>query len=203
MAGATDEHGLIYEPDQLTRARELLLWQQRERPRIDALVASFAAGAQLAENTMFAVLIGASTFDGAEGVTLDRWGEIVGEFRGGLDETEFRKFIRLRIRINTEHPSEDAMYEILSEAVDPSPVTTQIIADGIVYQVDGEDGLDRSISAHAAALIRDFRPIALYAPVVEFVTDHFALDWEADAPFLTDGTGTAVLAELTFSGRSR
>lgn len=223
MATHPEEHLLIYEPDQAARAAELLLWQQKAKPRLAALVKALGAGAQLSENTIWAVIVGATTLAGAEGVSLDRWGEMIGEYRGGLDEEDYRRFIALRGRVNTEHPSQDAMFEVLFGADDPpargavypsvpgAPFASgsHLIADGIVYQVESEDFLDNSVAAHAGALIRDFRPAGIVAPIVEYTVSHFALDWEASDPIkptpppITLGTGTGVLARLIYSGRSR
>ena len=207
MATATDEHVLIYEPNQAARAAELLLAQHRGKARIEAFVASLAKAAQLHENTIWAVIIGAATIDGAEGESLERWGEIVGEFRGGLGEEDYRKFIGLRIRVNTEHPSEDAMWTVLSEAVDPSTVGSYLVADGIVYLVASEAWLDESIATHAAALIRDFRPAAIYAPIVEQVTLIEERIGTVAVPGTTIGSladrGTPIIGKLLYSGRSR
>jgi hypothetical protein len=203
-----------------------MLWQHASKPRLQAIVAAFAAGAQHSENLIFAVIVGATTVGGAEGASLDRWGEVVGEFRGGLaDDEDYRRFIALRVRVNTEHPSTDAMWEILFGRADPpergavypsipgSPFASGsfLVADGIIYQVESVDFLDDSVAAHAGALIRDFRPAGIYAAVVEYPYEHFAFSWEASDP--TKPTpqpfgsiadpGTAVLARLIYNGRSR
>lgn len=163
-----NEHLIVYVPDHADRAQALLLWQDRDKPRIKALVRAFGAGAQLAESTGFAIITGA-TLDAAEGATLDRWGELVGERRGGLDVEDFRRFIELRIRVNTEHPGTDEMWEVVDAAVDPSTVRSYLVADGIIYLVTSADWLPDSIVAHAAGLVRDFRPMSYYAAVVEQV----------------------------------
>lgn len=206
MATHPEEHNLIYEPDQAKRAQELLLWQQSDKARLIAFVRALAAGAQLAENTTWAVIVGSTTLAGSEGVNLERWGDVVGEVRGGLtNQEEYRKFINLRVRVNSEAPSEDAMWAVLDAAVDPSIVTSHYVADGIVYQVASLDWTDDAQAAHAGALIRDFRPTGTYAGVMEYVPDHFALDWEANAPVIAglSSPGTAVVSRLIYDGRSR
>jgi hypothetical protein len=199
-----DEHVIVYEPNQRARAFELLLWQHKDKERIVAFVKALAAGAQLAENTSWAVIAGGSTVDAAEGATLERWGELVGERRGGLDHEQFRKFIGLRIRVNTEAPSENAVGAVLAEAVDPSVVSSYLVADGIVYQVTSAAFLDQALATHAGALVRDFRPAAIYAAVVEVLaTDMFELGTVA-APGSILGTVASpgeVLGRLIYAGR--
>lgn len=203
MAVSPDEHLVVYQPDQAGRALDLLLWQDRGRPRIEALVTALGKGAQLLENTSWAVIVGATTIDGAEGVNLDRWGNMIGEARGGLDEEAYRTFIDLRILVNTTFPSEDNLWTVMSQAVDPGVLVALHIAGGIIYQFDAGPELPLSLAAHAGALLRDYRAAGIFAALVGYVDDHFALDWETTAPVLTDGTGTARVAELIYSGWSR
>lgn len=193
---------MVLEPDQAARALELLLWQQRGKARLEAFVRALAAGAQLEEFTAWAVLIGAG-LDAAEGETLARWAEIVGEDPRNLGPEQLRKFVGLRIRVNTEHPGDNAVGAVLAEAVWPSQVTAYAVADGIVYQVESGSFLTDGVGYHAGALVRDFRPAAIYAAVAEFVTtDHFALDWEVDGPLLYDDhTSGGVIGRLLYSGR--
>lgn len=212
-----EEHLLIYEPNHARNAADLLYWQHKGKPNIEGLVAAMAAGAQLAENTSWSVIIGASTIAGAEGVSLDKWGGVVGEFRGGLGEDDYRRFIGLRIRVNTENASEDVMSSILYEAVRPSVRGNQFgsgvhaVADGIVFQVESETFLDDVIVAHTGALMRDARIVGNYNAVVEYTVNHFAFSWEASDPTKpTPATfaglsipGTGVFPRLIHSGRGR
>lgn len=216
MSTHVDEHLLIYNPDNAADALGLLLWQHKGKPRIEALVAALAAGAQLQENTIWAVIIGATTLAGAEGKNLDRWGALVGEFRGGLDEEQYRKFISLRIRVNTEFPNEDNVASVLFEAVDPSvrgnPFGSAMhyLADGVKIHVQSDEAfLDEAVKTHVGALMRDFRPAATFMAVVESVTDHFAFSWEATDPVKPTPEpfaglsipGTGVISRLIYSGR--
>lgn len=201
MSVAPDEHGYVLQPNWAAEGLGLLLWQLH-KPRIEALVRALAAGAQLAEHTNWAVLVGAG-LDAVEGETLDRWGELVGQRRGGLAHESLRTLLELRIRVNTEHPGEDAVGGVLSDAVWPSTVTAYTVADGIVYQVESAAFLAEALGYHAGALVRDFRPAGIYAAVVEFVTeDHFALDWETTGPLLYDDeTSGGVIGRLLYGGR--
>ena len=209
MATHPEEQLYIYEPEQDARARELLLWQHQGKPRLTALVEAFAAGAQLAENTSWAVLVGATTVQGAEGATLDRWGELAGEFRGGLTDAQFRRFLDLRVQANSLFPNEDLLYTVLKSAVsavEPTEVALFPSAPGgikaIVYS---RDWLGDSLQAHTAALIHTLRPAGTIAPVIETIPGHMALDWEPTPPVIPSiasaPASTAYISSLIYSGR--
>jgi hypothetical protein len=170
MALAPDQYLVVFEPNQAGKALDLLLWQDKGKTNLEGLVFALAKGAQLAEATSFAVIAG-SLLDSAEGVTLDRIGEIVGEPRGALNHEQFQPFIGLRIAANTAFPSEDTVWTMLSEAVDPSDLTSYRIADGVVYVVTSDDFLSSPIASHTGLLIRDIRPAGQFVAVTEQVTD--------------------------------
>jgi hypothetical protein len=200
-------HLLTYIPNHAELASDLLLWQHKGKRNIEAFVAALAAGAQLQEETTFAVFLGSSTIDGAEGANLDRWGAIVGEARGELGEEAYRRFIDLRIRVNTEFPSRDAMWTVLASAVAPSKLSSSDVADGIIYRVDSEgDWLPSSIAAHAAGLLRDFRPVAIYAPIVEQLVGRTVQIGTVAQPGTLIGTVASpspeLIGKLLYSGRS-
>lgn len=203
-----DEHVIVYEPNQEARAHELSLWQDSDKPRLMAALSAFAAGAQLAENTSWAVIAGGSVREAAEGETLDRWGELVGEERGGLGHEDYQRFIGLRIRVNTEHPGEQAMYEVVRDAVAPSTVSRYLVADGIVYDVWSLGAfVAEPIRAHTGALVRDFRPMAIYAAVTEQIADSYIAIGTVGTPGTTIGSisspGAEPLGRLIYDGRTR
>lgn len=206
MSLGPDDHLMLHEPDHRGKAADLLLWQHKGKPNLEALVRAFGAGTQLLEETIWAVVVGGG-LDAAEGVTLDRWGELVGELRGALEHEDYRKFIGLRIRVNTEHPSFGAMAAVLASAVDPSELESYLVADGIVYVVQsGPTFLDDSIASHAGALIRDFRPAGIYAAVTEQVEDGAFIGEEGDEGTLIGSIaspGPNIIGRLIYSGRSR
>lgn len=201
----TEEHLVVYRPDHEARAQDLLLRQFQDKPRMAAAAASLGAGAQFFEFHSFAVIIGASTLQGAEGVNLDRWGALVGEFRGGLDNEQYRTFIELRQLVNTSFPNEDRLWTVVSTAVDPYPIRVwPLYPGGLKVIVASTDWLPDSVKAHTAALIRDFRPAGTIVPIIEFVPDHMALDWEPTAKkisFLSAPVFSPVVSRLIYSGR--
>jgi hypothetical protein len=168
-------------------------------------VGALAAGAQLSEHTMFAVIVGASTLQGAEGASLDRWGEIVGEQRGGLDDEDLRLFIGLRIIVNTRHPSEDAMWELISTAVAPYAVGPALpLSDGVKFYVTSVDALPDPVRTRLASLVASFRPAGKIVKVLETIPERALFEWEAGGPSLiTDDEADAdtVIPDLIYSGR--
>jgi hypothetical protein len=208
MAGHVDEHVVVYVPDHEERAKDLLLWQDRGKPRLEALVASFGAGAQGAEALSWATIVGASTLAGAEGANLDRWGALVGEHRGGLDNEQYRTFIELRQQVNTQFPNEDALWTVLTRALEPSPLRVwPLYPAGLKVIVASTDWTSDVVVAHTQGLIRDFRPAGTIVPIIEYVPDHMALDWEADAPIISflsaPAPGNPVVSRLIYSGRGQ
>lgn len=205
MATHVDEHGLIYEPDHEGKALDLLMWQEKGKPRIEAFIRSLGQATQLLENTIWSVFIGTTTLGGAEGVNLDRWGTLIGEQRGGLDNEQYRRFIGLRMRVNSEFPDEDLLWEVLTDAVAPSVVTVSPLPPGgMQVQVDSIDFLPDALMAHTAALVRDLRPLGVIVPIVESVPGYFGFDGDPDAEGLgslaSPGSG-GILSRLIYSGR--
>lgn len=196
---------VLFEPDQQGRAAELLLWQQKGKPRIEGFTRALGLGAQLAEGTGWAVLAG-SLLDSAEGATLDRIGELVGEFRGGLTHEQYRVFIGLRIEVNSLFQNEDRIWSVLTRALYPSVVTSGRVADGIIFTATSSDWVATSLASHAAALLRDFRPAAIYAALTEQLATGARIGTVA-VPGTLIGTiatpGSNPIGRLLYSGRSR
>ena len=204
MATDPGEHLVIYEPDQAQRALDLLLWQMKGKPRIDAFMRALAIGAQLLEDTSWAVIAGGSVLDAAQGETLSRWGEIFGEVRGALSTEQYRKFIDLRIQVNTTFCNSDTMYDVILRAVDPSTVFSSIVSDGIIYTVTSPTFISDELKSHTAGLVRDYRPVGFWIPVVEIEADGAWIGSIA-VPGSTIGSiaspGAALIGRLIYSGR--
>lgn len=212
MAVHPEEHLLLYTPDHEDRAKGLLLWQFKDKPRLNAFVEALGAGAQILEDTLWATLIGTSTVQGSEGVHLDRWGELVGEHRGGLSNEEYRRFIALRLLANKAFPNEDLFWRLVDGAV-PDSATVRTFRlypaalKAIVYSYDWVGG---ALQAHTAALLRDARPAGVMWVAIETVPGHMALywpsiDWEPDAPVIPSLAGAssskAFISSLIYTGR--
>lgn len=83
------DHGdKIVEEDLYNKIRALPRWASWAR--------GIGAGTQLMEDELFGLITG-TYFDTADGYLLERWGAIVGEQRAGLNDDEYRAFIRGRM----------------------------------------------------------------------------------------------------------
>jgi hypothetical protein len=110
-----------YIPDHDARAVGRLLRQYQGKDRIEALVKSIAVGIQAIEDDAFDVALG-TQFETSTGDALDKWGELVGEVRGGLRDDEYRRFIAARLLANRTIGTRDELIAIWSLATAPSTV---------------------------------------------------------------------------------
>lgn len=90
---------LTYIADYPERSVALSLSPFHRAPRIVALIKALAASSQSYEDTGFDTLL-THNVDFASGIVLDRWGEVVGQPRGGLSDEAYRGFIKARITAN-------------------------------------------------------------------------------------------------------
>jgi len=97
MAGT--ELALQLIPDHNERARRRLPFQWWHQPRIAGVARGLGATAQVLETLIFRTL-DERTFNTSAGIHLERWGDLVGERRGALADTDYRRFIRARMRAN-------------------------------------------------------------------------------------------------------
>lgn len=84
--------------DHVRRAKSHLTSDFR-RPTIEALTAAFVESVQELE-VVFYQLIVARFVDSAVGAALDQLGALVGERRDGLNDVDYRRFVRARITSN-------------------------------------------------------------------------------------------------------
>ena len=99
----------------LLEARLLVSWQ---KTKIRALTRGMGATAQCLEDQIQDV--GVSTaLDTATGDALDQWGELVGEQRLGLDNHDYRAFIKARLLVNINDGTVDKLLELLEVAAAP------------------------------------------------------------------------------------
>jgi len=103
LAYEADYEGLIL--------RRLAPSQFTQGPRWIALWKGLAAAFQACEDELFDLHV-STGLDLATGAALDQWAELVGEERGGLDDTWLRQFIRARILANLSTSSEDELIRI-------------------------------------------------------------------------------------------
>lgn len=115
MPSATTQ--LLHIPDweQRAEARLLVPWR---KPRIRAFVRALAQGAQYHEDESLSLVMSCG-LDEATGHALDQWGELVGEQRLSLSDSEYRQFIQARMLVNRCSGLTDELIEILETAAGP------------------------------------------------------------------------------------
>lgn len=83
----------------VSQALARLLMQFKGKPRLEALVTSWITPFQELEDAAFEVHL-ERTIDAAVGVQLEGIGDIVGFPKNGLSDTNYRQFIKAKIRVN-------------------------------------------------------------------------------------------------------
>lgn len=91
---------------------------QFHQERITALIQALGLGIQTLEADMFGMYQG-TTLDNATGTSLDQWGSLVGERRGGLDDEEYRVFIEAKLLVLRSNGSPDELIEIFRRITAP------------------------------------------------------------------------------------
>jgi len=83
-------------------------------PGWQAMVKGLAVGTQALEDDLWALTD--ETIDTAMGGFLDEWGALVGEARGALNDSDYRRFIKARILATNTTGARDELLEILRVA---------------------------------------------------------------------------------------
>jgi hypothetical protein len=96
------------------------------RSTSQAIPSSCCSGAQQLEDVHWDLLVGC-TLDNSTGDQLDQWGDIVGEPRGGLEDWDYRVFIKARIMANRCTGTLDELIRIFQIVTAPSVVTSKEI----------------------------------------------------------------------------
>ena len=112
---------LEYIADHEGRSTAQLPFQFRIKPRFCSFVQSIASAVQMLEDANFDLLIG-STLDAAVGDALAQWGDLVGEEKGALTDTEYRQIIRSRVLANRSAGTRDEMIVLYQTLTAPSTV---------------------------------------------------------------------------------
>lgn len=92
-------------------AREVLLSQYRDKPRIQALVDALADESQTLEDEVHDLKV-SSILASASGSFLDRWGAVVGERRGPFNDFQYRNIIEAKILAGRSNATLDELIEV-------------------------------------------------------------------------------------------
>lgn len=175
MSASTSTTELLHVPDWAARAEARLLrgW---DRDRIRAFVRALAAGAQLQEDQSFDLLV-STTLENATGDALDQWGEIVGEQRGPLSDSDFRPFIKARMLVNRGASTIDELIEILETCA--APVVRVWHEDnlpaGIYLVVERSTWMTEPMRRRVSRLMEQARPAGRHMTVIETVPGYLGV----------------------------
>jgi hypothetical protein len=153
-----------------------LLSQFRGKARIEALLKAVAEGVQTLEDLVYD-LISSTRFDNAVDAHLDAWGELVGEFREGMSDDDYRRFISARILVNKCEGTTDQIIEIFDIITGDSVVILYNLPGGpnyelYTYRAPG-DTLSSDLKAKIGRIMEDIRPAGVGHLVVEVPSGYF------------------------------
>jgi len=188
---------LLHVPDWPERAANRLRTPWRG-DRNGALLAAIGEGAQLHEDIAFDLVVG-TTLEAATGHALGQWGELVGEQRLGLSDSEYRPFIQARMLVNRCTGVVDELIQILTIAAGPdATVYHTTTAPGSVYTVVRRSFLSASSRRRVARLFRAAAPAGRPTVVVEALAGGFG--WTATPDFAVSGYSRGSMARLIVDG---
>lgn len=187
------EHHIVVNDDVPSFAASLLLAEQQTKPRLRSFARALGQGAQALERLCYNVLLGTS-LDLAQGVHLDRWGELVNEARGALDQVAYRQFIEFRAQASTIGDDTPEVVALLERMVTPLTVRAwPMFPCGVQYEISGGAYIGDAKASRIAAIMNSIRPNGVITPIVQRLPD-------GATPDTVFGSG-AVLNHLIYSGR--
>lgn len=179
--GAADTE-LVYLPDHGERAFRALLTQDLDKPRIAALARAMGAGAQELEDTTFDLIIGRA-LSAAVGAQLDQWGSVVGEARVGLDDEDYRRFIRARVLANICRGTVDEIIAIWSLVTAPATTVRYLPMHpaGFKLYVVRKKWLAEALRRRIRRMLEAVKPAGVTIELIEALDGFFGFDENPDA----------------------
>lgn len=164
MATQITDHG--------ARALARLKHQFKDKPKIESFLNALTAQGQELETALFALLTERG-IDDAVGVQLDALGDIVGQPRNGLDDDDYRRFVRARIATNKSRGTVAEILKVARLVIDDDAAAFELelqppaavvlrLAD-IVVSDDLADiliGFLRDVSAAGVRMILEYPTVA-------------------------------------------
>lgn len=139
------ENSEISSIDYYNEAIERLTSQLKGKENLEKLIKVSLRSLQEAEQSLLD-LAKQKDLKTVTGIWLDYLGKLVGEFRSGRDDEEYRKAIEIRVAIKTSDGTEDSVYNIIKSFTESEKVT---IAEGLFLSgqisFDGNKNVDRSL----------------------------------------------------------
>ena len=169
-------------------------------PGWQAMVKGLAVGTQALEDDLWSLTD--ETIDTAMGAFLDEWGALVGEERGPLNDSDYRRFIKARIIANNSTGARDTLLEVLRVASNALQVIhhDQYPAHfTLTYR--RESWLSSPVTDRLIRLMLDAKPAGVGLTLVEALTPPLGM---AGAPVVVvgglsgPGTGGGLLSRLIY-----
>ena len=184
---------LVYVADWSMRARKNLLGLDWSRPRIAALAQALGDGSQALEDVTFDVLL-SNRLESASGVTLDRYGDIVGEKRGPLGDEDYRRFIQARILVNITGSTPDQLIAIFALVTFPSDVEyLPMYPAGFTLQAVRKSWLSEVMRRRVRRIMNDAKPAGVTIELIESLPGFFGFEGNEAATGYDDGVLSRVL----------
>lgn len=156
-----------YIADYEQRASRLARRLFRNAPRIDAVLRTGGRGAQQIEDMSFDALVSDNP-DHATGEALDRWGRIVGEQRRGLNDRDYRRFIRARILANISPDDIDSIVEVWRVLTEPDDVSVHWLRPAAYALVTHREApLESHIRDRIRRLMESIQPAGVGLKLIE------------------------------------
>lgn len=165
-----------YIPDHAARAVELMLSQDRSKPRMVAAVRGTAEASQWIEDVVFDLLI-SNNVDDATGSLLDRWGRFVMEPRGGLADEDYRGFVRARLAANLSGGTIDEMLMVFASITAPAVVTNaELYPAGFALTAVLANPLGDDLRARVRVFMRNLKAGGVGLTLIESTAVAFTYD---------------------------
>jgi hypothetical protein len=167
---------LLHIGDHADRAVRELLFVNRSKPRIVALVRALAEGVQLLEDPVFDFVTGWNV-NLVSGDALDVFGAIVGEQRQGLEDDVYRRFIQARIKANVSRGTRDDLIDIWRILMDADTVWyLDAFPAGFTLVAIRSEFLDDTTKGRARLFMQDVKPAGVSMDLIEGLLNAFTYD---------------------------
>lgn len=177
---------LVYRPEVADALLGLLLSQYRGKAKIEALVRSFGAGAQVLEDALIEVAVDGS-LSAASSAALDRWAALVGQDRAGLDDATLRRFIEARSLVNRTRRGVDDVVRAWRLAVDGVVSHYDLYPASYTLQTVRESWMPDVRRRAAARLMAAAKPMGFGLRLVEATVGYFGFEGDDGALGFGDG----------------
>ena len=185
---------ILYEEEHADRAVSQLPSRYRGKPRIEALARALALPWQDVEDEAW-TLLNDLLLPNASGWLLDILGDLVGEDRAGLDDTDYRRFIAARMLVNRADDSLDDLIAIWQLVMDTTATdSTEIFPLTIWLIAQRDDPLSDIVARRVVAMMEDAKPAGRTLRLVEAMPSPYGTDGGGE--FGIEGLDVGVLARL-------